>query len=98
MTSSGSGPTSEQQCSFVLAWPASAAVDRAAGAAPVVVAGRLHADLALDPRPSSLSRSHANQTLWSTQMPSGRWYPSVATLPDGRVLVVGGVNDSGKAG
>lgn len=31
-------------------------------------------------------------------MPSGRWYPGAATLPDGRVLVVGGVADSGEAG
>jgi hypothetical protein len=31
-------------------------------------------------------------------MSSGRWYATAATLADGRVVVVGGVADSGKAG
>ncbi|KAI3437758.1 hypothetical protein D9Q98_000206 [Chlorella vulgaris] len=44
------------------------------------------------------SYDHGTGGLWSTQMTSGRWYPGVATLPDGKVIVVGGVADSGKAG
>ncbi|PSC67212.1 kelch motif family isoform A [Micractinium conductrix] len=32
------------------------------------------------------------------KMPSGRWYPSSVTLPDGTVLTVGGTKLSGKAG
>ena len=54
------------------------------------------------PRTANLMRpapcSHANRTLTSSAMPSGRWYPSAVTLSDGKVLVVGGTNDSGKAG
>lgn len=42
--------------------------------------------------------SHSDQALWKTTMSSGRWYATPATLPDGRVLVVGGVADSGEAG
>ncbi|EFN56008.1 hypothetical protein CHLNCDRAFT_145404 [Chlorella variabilis] len=44
------------------------------------------------------SYNHGTGSLWSTKMNSGRWYPGVATLGDGKVLVVGGVADSGKAG
>ncbi|KAI7837152.1 hypothetical protein COHA_009029 [Chlorella ohadii] len=34
----------------------------------------------------------------STQMQSGRWYPTPVTLPDGKVLVIGGVAHNGQAG
>ena len=45
------------------------------------------------------SYNHGNGTLWSgAEMGSGRWYPSVLTLADGSVLVVGGVKESSQAG
>jgi hypothetical protein len=34
----------------------------------------------------------------STTMESGRWYPTPVTLPDGKVLVIGGVAHNGQAG
>ena len=42
--------------------------------------------------------SHARRTVQRARMSSPRWYPTPATLPDGRVLVVGGVPDPGDAG
>lgn len=37
--------------------------------------------------------------VWSdTAMDSGRWYPSVLTLNDSNVLVVGGVKEGSQAG
>ncbi|KAL4425029.1 hypothetical protein ABPG77_001807 [Micractinium sp. CCAP 211/92] len=44
------------------------------------------------------SYTHVNRTVKSTLMSSGRWYPGVATLPDGKVVAIGGVLDSGEAG
>ncbi|PSC68470.1 kelch domain-containing [Micractinium conductrix] len=35
--------------------------------------------------------NHRNDRITTIRMPSPRWYPGTATLPDGRVIVVGGV-------
>ncbi|PSC76751.1 kelch domain-containing [Micractinium conductrix] len=43
--------------------------------------------------------NHATGNLTAVElMPSGRWYPTPVTLHDGRVVVVGGIIDSGQAG
>lgn len=38
------------------------------------------------------------QSVTKQKMSSARWYPTPVTLPDGRILVVGGVPDPGDAG
>jgi hypothetical protein len=42
--------------------------------------------------------NHASRSLDMSRMSSPRWYPSPTTLPDGRIIVVGGVPDPGDAG
>lgn len=63
--------------------PSGPAADAPAGAH----SDRLH----VHPPSPALRRSHANRTLFSTKMPSGRWYPSVVTLGDGKVGARGAV-------
>lgn len=41
---------------------------------------------------------NADRSVSRQRMSSARWYPTPLTLPDGRVLVIGGVPDAGDAG
>lgn len=41
---------------------------------------------------------NSNRSVSRQRMSSARWYPTPLTLPDGRVLVIGGVPDPGDAG